>query len=223
MKNYSLLMPALLFAGVFSTAGAAVSVVENGGDLEIQGDGSADAIRITQGGSGDEFVVRGLEAADGSTTLVNGNIQVVIDDVDDDIEVDLAEGNDRLVVNGVTVPDKLRVELGRDNDRFVVRNANIAGDLTFFGEDGNDVAIIKNSYVAEDANLETGDGDDRLRLLGNTFNDEVEIDLKDGNDVLVLENNLFEDDFQANGDSGNNLLKDRGGNSFGEDVDFEDF
>ena len=202
---------------------ADVGAVENGGDLEITGDSGADAVLIRPGGDDDAFVVKGLDNADGQPTLVNGQTQVTITDVDDDIQVNLGRGDDTVKLKGLTSPDRVRIETGAGDDVIVLRNAIVSDDLTTFGEDGDDTIKVIDSFVSGSSNLEAGDGDDQVRLVRSAFDDEVEIDLKDGNDALTLKQSLFEDDIQADGGDGNDRYRDRGGNSFDDDVDFDDF
>lgn len=199
---------------------ADVSVSENGGDLEISGSSGQDAIQITAVGNG--YRIKGL-TVNGMTTLVNGQNSVTVGGIDEDFEIDLREGNDRLVVRELTVPDELQVETGDGDDFVKLVDVRVNADSAIDGERGNDTLRIINSELYGDNNLEMGDGNDKVVLNGSYFGDETEVDLQDGNDRLTVKNSLFADELQADGGSGTDRFRNSGGNQFEDGADIEDF
>src|SRR5262245_51994627 len=139
-------------------AGGNVSVrVDRGGNLVIEGDDEDNQILISPVGIGVGTVL-GLES-----TLVNGAESAAFAGVDDDFQIRMRGGDDRVLVadgDGNVVPDDLEIDAGRGDDFVLVQGFFVRDDLEIRGGSGNDVVELADTVVVEDrTRIDTGSGD----------------------------------------------------------------
>src|SRR5262245_43064019 len=178
-------------------AGGNVSVrVDRGGNLVIEGDDADNEILIRPFaiGAGDVF---GMGA-----TLVNGGESASFSGVDDDFQIRMQGGDDRVLVDdgdGNTVPDDLEIDTGHGDDFVLVEGFFVLDDLTILTGPGADTIELSQTVVVSDrTDIHTGSGDDQLLLLPANvpdlllvFEDEFQVRTGSGRDYVSIAGALF--------------------------------
>jgi hypothetical protein len=173
----------------------AVTANITGGDLVIRGDGAADQIQITQAVQNNQpipgqYFIQGLNG-----TKINGQASLIAVNVNDDFDIDLRGGNDRLVLgnngasNRTTVPDELRVKMGTGNNKLYIQGITVLGDATLETGSGNDTLSIRGDFGApsasgdsdSDLTINTGDGNDGVFLDTTSVGHDLDIDTGSSN------------------------------------------
>lgn len=147
-----------------------VTVFESGNDLFINGDGASDMIQVYRL-SNDQIRIEGIA---GSGTTVNGRSRAQFD-VNDDIYIDLGEGNNWLDIrnlNGGVDADYVKIQSGGGNDKLWMTGLNTTNDLRIESGGGNDDIQVSGSQIGngsfDDLKIYTGAGNDSVRV--NTTN-----------------------------------------------------
>ena len=155
--------------------------VTKGGDLKVTGDGAANDIWIDQGADPSQFVIRG----DAGTT-VNGQAQVTVDGVRDDIIVNLKGGNDELTVWALTVPDMLKVKTGSGDDVIGVYHTTVQGRTVILTRSGNDEVNFSSSHLEGRCNVTTHGGADDVSFYKSSTYRLVNVKTGGGEDEVWL-------------------------------------
>jgi hypothetical protein len=143
-----------------------VDVWVDNGDLKVVGDGQDNGVMISQVNHG-VYRVQGLDQ--NGMTSINGYKWLEFGGVTEDIEVDLAGGNDYLNVSNAYnqlrgrtfVPDDLNIDMGTGSDRVFINETRVNDSV--FAELGSHADRFYMSYSSVNG---TGWGDG-LRVVGD--------------------------------------------------------
>jgi hypothetical protein len=113
-----------------------VAVAVDDGDLLITGDDADNQIMIVQTGD-EEYTVTGLDG-----TLINGEDEYVAEGVDDDVHIEMGDGDDAVEIVETEVPDDLNVSLGSGDDALSVQLVTVNDDMEVDGGGGDDAVRV---------------------------------------------------------------------------------
>jgi hypothetical protein len=173
-----------------------VSAVVQDGNLTITGNAAPNEIAIYAGDNPGEILIAGATTtgdASGNTVVNGSHAPVLLTGVTGNIAVNLAGGDDRVVVTNVNLAGNLDVNLGTGDDELVIRGdtptqadidlngtrvltydaVNIQGALRVTGAAGDDAFTLANAAVKGNLLLSAGNGDDRLVVQGQLANNQI--------------------------------------------------
>jgi hypothetical protein len=103
-------------------------------------------------------------------------------DLDNDLVVSLAHGDDALYIFGGTVHQDLTIFGGANHDSVFVSDVAVGGDFYFAGNAGTDVMILNSIDVAGRTLGRTQLGHDKVLVNASNFNKAVYFEMGDGAD-----------------------------------------
>lgn len=184
-----------------------VSVVVDGGDLIITGDGAANGVALRQIDTG-RYAVTGFSIGAGNTTVNGGTNAVVVNGVTGDIEVDLNAGDDMFI-------------MGQNTNRNQVLANQLSGNTA--GTIGIGPAANPNTTAAFQTRvpvnlwIRTDEGADRVGISGARIgSDDIEghdvggigqILTGDSADRVIAERVSAFDDFLLETGAGNDFVR----------------
>ncbi|MGE3819237.1 MAG: hypothetical protein AB7I30_07355 [Isosphaeraceae bacterium] len=187
-----------------------VTVAFSGGDLVITGDGSSNAIEITQVFL-DYYRVVG-KSAGGSATKINnvsnGSFDFILNSNNyyDDLRITMKGGNDSVTIRGdsglfgandIDAPDDLDINMGGGDDRVDLQYVEAQrGDVLIELGTGKDTVFATN-VVAGDDFVITSDNSTSARVTAHlnrvTVADELKVALGGSADVVNVSNSRVKD------------------------------
>ncbi len=125
------------------------------GDVLVRGDRADNAVIADQDGlPAGQLRIRG---ADGTT--INGQAEVILDDVLGAVTMRLRGGADTVTLDGVTLPGDLTVLGGRGDNAVVLTDVDIAGDVTVRNRRGTDTFELTGaSRIGDDLTIDNRSG-----------------------------------------------------------------
>jgi hypothetical protein len=184
-----------------------VSVVVEGNNIFVDGDGEANEINVLNAGG-----LVSIQAGNATTTVVGGNTglangavgSIVIrmrggDDVVNvssiavarSITANTGAGNDEVNLIGVGAQKAITVSLGAGEDRFSIDASNSA-TLTIAGASGRDIISITSTTTTRDLRITTGAGNQTIEIRNSTIGGSTVIRTHGGNDTVTFGDNRFE-------------------------------
>jgi hypothetical protein len=167
------------------------------GRLAIIGDDAANEVFVGDMGGG-RFVVRGMTGTTGAPTTINGQSEVVIENVFGDVSVDLGGGNDLFYLvaesdwNGGN-PFASTWQSGGFAPLLSSHGyAKVYGELKVNLGNGNDTAVITGSASAGmriEGGLDDGDDGVFVRTAADRATSAFHLDMGQGNDYAALSMN----------------------------------
>lgn len=131
-------------------------------------------------------IVRGLDG-----TTINGSaadLILVNGAIGGNLNAVLGDGNDRFVVNGVSIGRNASVSGGRGNDEIAfVGMSTIGTNVAIAGLDGNDVLSLQNSTVGRHLTLAGHRGDDLLIVSTATIGGNLAVNGGTGNNDIAVD------------------------------------
>ena len=165
--------------------GGDVTASVRGGVLVVRGDRAGNDLTVTQGPSG-------LQLDGGGVTTINGQQgPVTFEGVTRGVRISLGGGDDRLVIDGTTVPGDVRVDTGRGADRVLVSADRIDGDLWIRGASGAKTVELNSTAVGGRTDIHTGKAHDAITLADSTFTGIVKVKGHRGDDAVLTPSSVF--------------------------------
>jgi hypothetical protein len=201
-----------------------VSVVFDGGDLKIIGDGAANEIRVLDNNTG------GLRVIGLNGTLINGAGKAFNSAAVNDVFVKTKGGNDLVEFRSKSTSGFVKMNTGAGDDKIVVEqeaavsknlvlntsvgndcihisDSNIMGRANIYTRSGNDSVIIDaETTINRGLTLKMDVGNDKFRAENSTIKGKVFTDLGDGDDREGLFDMLFTSTHVWNGGNGADLI-----------------
>lgn len=188
-----------------------VSAVVQRGSLKILGDAVGNSIHVVPGGAPETWDV---ESLDGVTTVngslapfhavgVENNIKVDMQEGDDeilvedatttkDIEIVTGVGSDHVEIDDSHISGNTRISTGVDDDEVVVGTSTLGGNVVVQTDSGSDLVSLDLVTASDRVKLSTGTGADDIVIGGTSqFFDVVTIATANGNDGVAIEDTAF--------------------------------
>jgi len=157
--------------------------------LKLTGDGAANSVTLTEI-SENSYQITGI---DDTVIRFNGQdgASVAIDNVIKGVSLDMAGGDDSLLLTGISVTGNLSAQMGEGNNTVTLTDVSTTGDLTLGGLKGNDTITATDSTINVSGliSISLGDGSNvvdlslfasssgkGLNYAGGTGSDDVTID-----------------------------------------------
>lgn len=153
-----------------------VAVVE--GNLLVRGDAESNGVMITAGDAPGAFVVAGLPAGDGPTSINGDFLRVEVAGVSRSVLVGMGEGDDLTNLRSAAVRGNVAVDAGMGND--VV---NVGGPRTSVAE--------ANTLIRGRLSVDLGEGHDGLRVGGTAIGLGMEVAGERGDDNVAVVRSLI--------------------------------
>ncbi|MCP4574148.1 MAG: hypothetical protein GY838_17440 [bacterium] len=133
------------------------------GDVLVRGDRADNAVIADQDGlPAGQIRIRG---ADGTT--INGQAEVILDDVLGAVTMRLRGGDDTVTLDGVTLPGDLTVLGGRGDNAVVLTDVDIGGDVTVRNGRGADTFELTGaSRIGDDLTIDNRSGGATTTITG---------------------------------------------------------
>jgi hypothetical protein len=183
---------AVLGAAAAQAGGSTYVSSTKGGRLTLVGDATASTLALRATDEPFRYVVEGLDGA-----LIDGEAAVTFTGVTRGIEIELGDGNDRLLVTargpaGVALdpvfPD-LTVSGGGGDDVVAFDHVSVAGKLNADLGAGADTVALFVSTLAGAGRVAGGDGADLAFVgLSSTLRSKLRLDHGEGDDLVVVAN-----------------------------------
>ncbi len=133
------------------------------GDVLVRGGRADNAVVVDQDGLADGQIR--LVGVDGTT--INGQAEVILDDVVGALAFDLRGGDDAVTLDGVTLPGDLTVLGGRGDNAVVLTDVDIAGDVTVRNRRGADTFELTGaSRIGDDLTIDNRSGGATTTITG---------------------------------------------------------
>ncbi len=176
-----------------------VTAVLAGGDLLIDGDVLANAIRVIETSNDGEFTITGLNDGAGTATSVNGtpNGTATIAGVSGNIIVNLMAGDDALTLNSVSHAGSLTLDVGAGNDSIHLGSASgavsIGGAVNLHvGDDRNTVTIshltVGGHFMIDAIGTAPDDVPNTYRVTDSLFQQNAVMQLGDRTGTISVSN-----------------------------------
>jgi streptogramin lyase len=152
----------------FSQSSQVSVTVTAAGVLVVTGDGSANGVAITGTGVPGQYIVTGLDDADGTPTVVGSvpNGTTTVEGVFTGIDINLGDGADYVSLDNTFIGGSIVVRTGAGNDVVQIGTRQIVtmrGDLVIDLGQGDDQLDLQRSYVVRHLVVDGGEGNDSLR------------------------------------------------------------
>lgn len=183
------------------------------GTLTITGDDASNQIAIYAGAAGEVIVAGGADEE--SETLVDDLSEPVTFTGVTNIELEMAGGDDTVVVTNLELAGNVTADLGDGNDQLIVQGTSsdedetdeddddslidlngdeelelgevvIAGDVTVTGGAGNDLAAVSSASIEGDVSFEGEAGKDVFRASDATLGGAVDLTMGAGDDSVAI-------------------------------------
>ncbi|MEM6473627.1 MAG: hypothetical protein AAF802_28980, partial [Planctomycetota bacterium] len=214
-----------------------VDVFERRGDIFVIGDRDDNSLELRVESSG-QLVAVGLDG-----TTINGSSEpfVVSEEgfIEDDLRVNLGGGDDRFLVDGVSVGDDVSINAGRGDDAIGFLRVEVGDDASIYGTSGSlnfsfdisnvqddlrvvgsredDVIVFEDSFVGDDTTVLTSRGEDTVIVRNSVHRDDVYLSTGAEDDfIAVIGTEIGDDAFLFTG-SGDDAVAIEGG-SLGDRV-----
>lgn len=170
--------------------------VDSAGTLNVRGDGASNGVAIAQV-SPTSYMVTGLNVA--GATRINGGSRVVVNNVWDDVNVDLGNGDDYLGIGGTTTGaqatllDDLFIAMGAGNDRVDIRglsNRDFNDRMFVDTGSGSDAVSVSQVSCRDLMDVRLGSDNDRLTMSSSSVG-RMFADLGAGDDVADIRSMWF--------------------------------
>ncbi len=133
------------------------------GDVLVRGDRADNAVVVDQDGLADGQIR--LVGADGTT--INGQAEMILDDVVGVLTFDLRRGDDAVALDGVTLVGDLTALGGRGDNTVVLTDVDIAGDVTIRNRRGADTFELTGaSRIGDDLTIDNRSGGATTTITG---------------------------------------------------------
>ena len=176
-----------LSASALAAGDVQITVDLTTNELRATGDGSGNEISIAEGSSLGTYTVTGLNG-----TTVNGAASDDFDGIRGFV-INLAQGNDRVVMSPTLVRGNLRIILGEGADTVSLDGVRVHGRTAIRGGPGSDRVVTDGNCVFRSFLFIGASENDTVEVRNSAFLDRFRIDLGFGDDDLVMENCYYGD------------------------------
>ena len=191
----------------------------------LSGDSADNSVEILVDNG--NVVLRGLD----NTTINGATTELVItagSPAMGHLITSLGNGNDSLVINGVTINGNVTVDGGAGDDQIGIVNTTVNGRTTLNANAGADTLSLQTSTVTGAVRMNGGDGADtivlstatlgsRLRVSGGRGNDDIVVDDstiagnvhiagQQGDDDIVIRDSMLSGNMLIRGNQGNDVV-----------------
>lgn len=170
-----------------------VSLVE--GSLLIQGDAASNGVAVSTGDAPDTYIVSGLVAGDGDTSINGMFDRVEVSGVTEGIAMRLAEGDDIANLVRANVRGSVAIAAGMGNDHVNIggpmfsvadMNTHIRGHVAVDLNEGNDSLRVGNALIGRGLAANGGPGDDDMAIVGSRLRGVVGLHTGEGADHVSI-------------------------------------
>lgn len=140
-----------------AAATGATAKITPRGDLVITGTADTDEIRVL-----DEGII---EVYDGSTQIG----EWAIEDFKRDLIINLGNGNDLVMLDGVHVHRDFKVNMGNDNDQFLIEDMSVDRHFRYSQGRGQSRFLVERSTFEGTTTIRTGTGLDSMQTQRNVW------------------------------------------------------
>jgi hypothetical protein len=226
----------LLFA--VSPARADVVTAVSGTQLTVTGDSSPNDVDVGSAPDG------GVTVTGRNGTLVDGSANGVTVPGVLRLVVKLGKGSDYLMVTNVDFPDGLNIRMGNGNDTVILDGVTggLASIRTGYGDDavgvfyptrlkqlgvntstGWDSVFVQGAWITGDLDVDTGSGCDAVSITGTEVDYDMNVELGNDDDYVELVDVAVGDDVELDGQNGDNFVVFAGYIWIGDDLDLDGF
>ena len=170
--------------------------VTGGGDLLVTGDQQDNQLVIESVGIGN-YRLTGIDG-----TRINGQQSVTVTGVEDDVRIQLRNGDNRLHLDGVLVRDDLQILTGSGEDKIWIENGVVGDDLDIRTGRGDDTLLMQRALVNDRLNIRTDQGDDGVMFEQMRIQGRSRLNFGSGNDDLFVYRSDLDEGLTANLGSG---------------------
>ncbi len=155
--------------GAFPAFGSAaandVSVRVVGSEVLVQGDAGPNQVIVRQAANGS------LTIFGRGGTLVNGSSAVTISSAVNSLEMRMGAGDDRVVLQNLSLPGDLDIYLGAGNNRVAGQSGNniVGCSVDIYGGDQRDIVTLANWTVGGDLDIDLFNGSSQVNVQNSTI------------------------------------------------------
>jgi hypothetical protein len=172
----------LMDVPVASAAGNVTATVQKG-VLRIVGDGGDNSIVVTGTMSTSAYEI---SSGDGTTTINGGPGPITTPVANQQILIEMEQGNNTLDVNNATFSRQVRITFGPGDDTLEFTNVVINKNLNLAMGEGENTIDFLDSAVSENSKIKTGKGVDAVLFDGVQYRGRLFT--SDGDDIVSIVN-----------------------------------
>ncbi len=164
-------------------------------------------------GGADRLEIIGLRVSvDHNIEMGQGNDTVILNGVSSGVNTSVKtdDGADRVTATGVRTGSDFYIETGQGSSNIAVSSTTVGKTLTIIGGDSVDVVAVSGTTTREDLNVEAKKGDDRVTLTSVRSYKNIKVIADVGNDHVATTDVRADHDAVFDGGDGFDTLVRRG-------------